>query len=276
MKRKPVLIALAGSNAVAMDVVAQHLVSKHGFASTSWNTPLEELCLATNPVIWLPGSWGWGKHRTLAKIIDEMGWGEAMNIPQVEDFVFSLQCGVENNLGSTAFTDATVEHIKRTLRSGKSVVVQDTETLIEAKRVLELNGNIVLVDSSGGEYVPASAHAIAVVEDCDTEEVLKEKTSIVFKTLDAEVNQDDDVEVHAELYIARMEQTVQRSKAMAINTIVGVAAPENVGIDEYIKRHRVAVSEMPDGVIAVQVDGELAGEVLYEDGLLTVDILIAR
>jgi len=276
MKRRPVLIALTGENAVAMDIVAKHLVDNHNFVSTSWNTPIADLCLAVNPVVWLPTKWWWGKSRKLADIIDEYGWDRAMEIPPVEEFVLSIQCGTEDSVSRTAFTDATTEYIKNALRSGKNVVVTDTEMLIEAKRTLELNGNVVLVDSMRHDYPPASAHAIAVIEDCDTEETLKEKASIVFKTLDAEVNQDDDVEVHAELYIARMEQTVQRSKAMAINTIVGVAAPENVGIDEYIKRHRVAVHEMPDGVIAVHVDGELAGEVMYEDGLLTVDILIAR
>jgi hypothetical protein len=73
-----------------------------------------------------------------------------------------------------------------------------------------------------------------------------------------------------------MQQTVDRSIALAIRTIISIAAPEEADLEGYIKRHRIRVEMDENGVTSVGVDDELAGEVFYEDGVLTIDAFIAR
>lgn len=283
MKRRATLIALTGYATSGKDAFADCLVEKHGYVKVGWADALYLVCLDINPVIW-QHSWKPWKWERLASIVDRVGWVEAKKIKQVRKLLQNVGSSARKHMGEDAWVNALVPKVKKLLRDGKNVVITNTRFKNEARAVSELNGNLVLInrpgvgpindhESEGGE---AFRYAIAEVDNEGTIEELAVKATTIHETLEAEANGDLEALVHPELYVTRMQQTVDRSIAVAIRTILTIAAPEQVELDDYMKRHRVSVQQDENGVTSVGVDDELAGEVFYEDGVLTIDAFVAR
>jgi hypothetical protein len=283
MKRRGLLLALTGYATSGKDAFADCLVEKYHYTKFGWADAIYSFCLDINPYIWRPAwnKWPWQR---LADIVGEIGWTEAKKIKQVRELLQLVGTSAREHMGEDVWVNALIPKVKKVLQTGGHVAITNTRFKNEARAVAELDGNVVKISRPGvgpvnshiSDAGEAFRYAIAEVENEGSIEELAEKASHVHETLLAEATGDKDALVHPELYVVRMQQTVDRSMAMAIRTIVSIAAPEHVELDDYIKRHRVAIHEDEDGITQVGIDGELAGEVLYEDGVLTMDAFIAR
>lgn len=279
MKRRGILIALTGYATSGKDEFADCLVREHGYVKVGWADALYRLALEINPLI-LCGWW----PRHLQDIVDDKGWTDAKKTPGVRKFLQHLGMSVRNNLGEDAWVNAILPVVRAHLRAGTDVAITNTRFKNEAAAVLELDGTLVKITRPGvgpvNEHVSDSGEcfplALAEVENNSTIEDLAEKATIIHDTLLSERTDDRTIPVHAEMYVTRLNQTAARAISLCVRNILSIAAPEDADISQYVKRHRVAVIDSDEGTTQVAVDGELAGEIFYEDGIVTMDAFIAR
>lgn len=273
MKRRGVLISLAGDDAIGIETFTGCLESDMGYARYSWRDVPRELCLSLSPDVCLEDG------ITLANAVSSLGWEKTEEYTTARNRVDHILSAMENHVGVGSHTESLAKKIAKDIRSGRGVVVTDTSLACEVRRSKELDGNLIVITKDSlncDKRVPVAPHAFAIIESSGSQEAMARQAQTMHKTLDAEANRDDGVDINPQVYVARMQQTVDRSIAMAVKAIIGIAAPERADIDEYVKRHRVEAVQRIDGSVAVEIDGDLAGEVYYEDGLLTIDTLLAR
>lgn len=273
MKRRGIFIALAGSDSHSIEVIANHLSTEHGYARHSWLDAVRGIGLSANPLVWQPK--GEKKAQRLASVVADIGWKSAESIPAIRSYLRTISEGMSEHIGDDVIAGAVCAKIAKEIRNGRNVLITETTRKCEVKAVSNLDGNLLVV-SRDPDSEELSKYAFASVEVWASDDALRRNTDIIHRTLDAEANGDMDAMVSPDIYVARMDRTVQRCIAMAAKSIVGISAPEHVGAEEFASRHRVNVSASRDGPVEVRIDGDLAGEVFYEDGLLTIEARIAR
>lgn len=279
MKRRGILIALTGYATSGKDEFADCLVRSHGYVKVGWADAIYRLALSLNPTIWR----GWWP-RKLDAIVGAVGWTEAKKIPAVRNYLQLLGTAARDEMHENVWADSLMPAVKDHLRSGTDVVITNTRFKNEAAQVLELDGTLVKITRPGvgpvNEHVSDSGEvfplALAEIENDSDIESLSQKANALHATLLSEKTDDHTIPVHSGMYVVRMQQTAARAISLCIRNILSIAAPEDADVSQYVKRHRVEVVQSEDGSTSVVVDGSLAGEVFYEDGVVTMDAFIAR
>jgi hypothetical protein len=275
-----IFVALTGYATSGKDAFADFLVEEFGYEKMSFADPLYDLCLSINPVIWRP----WRGWQPLQKIIDEIGWNEAKKIDGVRRMLQKYGMKCRELFGEDVFVNVLIGRAKECLRKGKNVVAVSMRFANEARAVIEADGSVLKISRPGvgpvNEHISDSGQAfefaMAEIYNDGGLDNLRNAAIATHKSLVAEKNKETDALVHPEIYVARMHQTVKRSFALGVKLVVSVAAPEDCTATEYAKRHRVEVAAEDGSTAIVFVDGEAAGEVEYDDGILFVECYIAR
>jgi len=287
-----VLLGLCGYATVGKDLFADHLVEQFGYIKVGWSDPLCQLALVINPELVVGATVSRWRRKTievkehLDSIVGRLGWVKAKEIPAVRQFLQVLGTeGVRECLGQDAWINASMPKIKKLLRAGEHVVVTNCRFENEGAAIKKAGGWIVKVNRPG--VGPVNSHksdaglvfgmATFDIENDGAPEDLAPKARELHLVLDDEQRIPEYGDTDA--YVRRYEETVQNAFRLGIGTILQVAAPVGTDVEDWMKRHKVEgiqhVNEDSTPFI-VEVDGEDAGEINYEDGVMTIDIFVAR
>lgn len=150
----PTVVGLTGRAGSDKDAAAAVLVSRHGFTSYAFSTPLQDVLLAMDPYV--------GERTRLRAVIDDLGWKRALDDPRhgpaLRRYMVTLGQAMRAQFGD----DVLVKHLRRRLAdeygpdlAGARVVVRDVRLPDEARLVNDLGGRVVAVVSPG---VPRRPH----------------------------------------------------------------------------------------------------------------------
>ena len=285
-KRKPgVLLCLTGYATAGKDALADILVRKYGYEKFSWADPLYEIALACNPWIKCKN----GVFIRMQELVGSIGWTEAKEEPEVRAFLQNLGTeGIRNNLGEDSFVNAMSPVIKEKLREGVNCVVTNTRFQNEVAAGIRMDGMLAVVENYRVD-APVNSHvsdaglafkdANMVIQNHGTLDDLEHEADVVHDSMQAA--RDETVDPRALLSLeqieARWDQTIRRAINLGVEMVVACAAPYDCdSFKKWKKRHELEVEFLDKDTISIFIDSEEAGTVEYNNGILTVDVNLAR
>lgn len=149
-----ILIGLSGYARSGKDTVAKILQDKYDITPLSFTTALNDVLLATNPIIVVDNHF---QPIRLCEIIDEIGWEKAKDVhPEVRRLQQKLGTdGVRNNISKDAWVQALYNNNKDLIDNGKAAIT-NVRFPNELIFVREYGGYVIRVVRPG--YFPANGH----------------------------------------------------------------------------------------------------------------------
>lgn len=260
-------MGLTGYAGCGKDTFADGLT---GFHKMGFADPLYKMAIKVNPVIWTP----WPKR--LSTLVEKVGWTKAKKYPKARRLLQELGDLVRENLSSQAFIDAMRPRVLKKLAKGEDVVITNVRYPNEADFILELGGSILRIDRPGttscnehsSDAGKAFEYASSTLQNAGTAEMLSQSA-------DAAINEilGPKRNMHP---IGAYHAAVSRGLAEGVKCVLRTAAPATTVTAEWLKRHSVELEQGMDEAIIVLVDGEEAGEVSFQDNVITIDVVVAR
>lgn len=282
-----VLMALTGYGTAGKDEFADTLVEQFGYVKMGWSDPLYQLALVIDPDL-VVGKWlWWDKKERLSSIAGRLGWTKAKETPAVRQFLQVLGTeGVRECLGQDAWISASLPKIRRLIKEGENVVITNCRFENEGAVIKELGGWLIRVTRPGVGPVNNHVSDAGLVFDMTDFEIANDGTieDLAPKAAELHAILEDDMRIpeygDTAAYVKRYEATVANAFKHGLAAILRVAAPIDSDPESWIKRHQCDGWERPDmsgdTTFTVEIDGDEAGELHYEDGILTIDIFVAR
>ena len=285
--RRGILIGLTGHAGAGKDAFANGLVKNLGYAKVSFASPV--LRIAMDLGLTVPHSNRFlrllGIRQELESLIVKVGYVEAKKIPEVRSLLQNLgERVIRGELGDDVLIKAVMPDVKRMLKAGRNVVISGVRTRAEAKAILEADGMLYMIHRPGVEAVnnsqleagEAFEFAMCHINNDDGLDSLESKaieahSSLVLAQGD---NPGMGAIVNVQQVLAAAEQTAARAIALGTKMVLSVAAPDE-DLEGYISRHEVCIIG-GEYERDVTVDGELAGEVSFSNGVLRAEAFIAR
>ena len=114
------ILGLTGYSSAGKDTVADYLVKEHGFTRLAFADKVRDLAKHLNPSLGYP-------EMPLSTILENLGWDEAKQIPDVRQYLQTLGTSCREVLGSDVWIQAMAEsHAKR-------IVITDVRFVNEAE-----------------------------------------------------------------------------------------------------------------------------------------------
>lgn len=282
-----VLIGLTATARSGKDTFADHLVEQFDYIKMGWCDPLYQLATVIDPEL-VVGIFAWRcKKERLSSIVGRLGWTKAKEIPSVRQFLQVLGTeGVRECLGQDAWISASLPKIRKLIREGENVVITNCRFPNEGAIIKELGGWLIRVTRPGVGPVNNHVSDAGLVFDMADFEIENDGSIADLAPKAAELHDllSDDLRIpeygDTEAYVKRYEATVASALKHGLEAVLKVAMPIDADPDEWMQRHQCKAWQQPDlsgdTTFTVEVDGEEAGELHYEDGILTVDIFVAR
>jgi hypothetical protein len=266
------LIGLTGYATCGKDAVADILVEKYGYKKYGFADRMYSMALEINP--WIRDGW---RPRRLADIVRCVGWTEAKRIKSVRSYLQWIGTDVgRKHLGQDVWINSMMPQVMEDMRNGHNVVITNCRYENEAIAIEDAGGCIVLVERPG--VGPANSHSsesgecferavFRIINDGDLSDL--EEWADALEACIAGTHPDNEANILPFLH------TIRRGMANGLRLVLNVAAPASVATEDWMKRHRVMILPLNEG-IEVFVDGESAGRVRYSDNILEIDARIAR
>ena len=282
------LIGLTGYATAGKDEFADRLVEEFGYHKLSFADPMYEMAVILNPTVKCIDAYGMEYKALLSDVVDEYGWTKAKRFADVRSFLQRL--GTEAGrkcIGEDVWVNALDPRAKKLIKSGENVVVTNVRFKNEARWVTRNGGFVVRINrpgigpvnnhpSDGGE---AFDFAICDVSNDGTKEDLRNVARHIHHSLSKGRDEDKG---SPKLILAAYRETVHRAIELGAKLILDVSAPVGADLHEFTRRHNVTASDRDEsgdpGVsdFEIEIDGECAGSLRYEDGVLTVDVHVSR
>lgn len=280
------LIALTGYATSGKDAFADALGAQYGYVKMGFADAICSLAIVINPRLYI-GRLRWWK---LSKIVSRYGWTEAKKFPAVRRYLQLLGSeGGRACLGEDCWVDALMPRVIKLMRAGENVVITNVRFANEAQAILDLGGDIIRIIRNGVGQVnehnsdkgEAFQYAIEDVYNNGTLSDLAREAARIHGSINAGTpnNRGRWEAVDANLAIRRYNAVIERAIQRGIHLVMEVAAPEDADLESYALRHECTADlDMEEDTLAyaVKIDGEDAGVVSYEEGVVSVDIFLAR
>lgn len=126
------LIGIGGRLAAGKDVVADHLVEKHGWVKLGMSDPLLDMALILNPRVQVIPDYDDKYGRTapdpkypfLQEVVDRLGYVKAKEIPEVRTFLQRLGTDIgRNRIDENMWIDQAEKNIYEHMKDGSNVVI---------------------------------------------------------------------------------------------------------------------------------------------------------
>lgn len=282
-KKPGIFICLTGYATAGKDAFADILVRNHGYEKFSWADPLYEIALACNP--WMKCKNG--LFCRLAAIVGAVGWTEAKKEPEVREYLQVLGTeGIRRHLGEDSFVDAVLPEIKKRLRRGVNCVVTNTRFKNEVAAGVRADGTLVRIENYRVD-APVNNHvsdaglafdeARIAVPNHGTLEDLELEAERLHNSLKTAQRASFHPPMSLEQMEARWDSTVDRAIALGVEAVVQCAAPYDCdSFKEWRERNPIEMSQGDGDTLSVFINNEEAGTVCYSNGILTVDVNLAR
>lgn len=280
------LIGLTGYATSGKDAFADALVAQYGYVKVGFSDALYAFALVINPRLYI-GRLRWWKLRD---VVSRYGWTEAKKFPAVRRFLQLLGTeGGRECLGEECWLDALMPKVTKLMRAGENVVITNVRFANESQAVLDLGGDIIRIIRDGVGPVnehntdkgEAFQYAIEDVYNNGSLSDLAREAKRIHGSINAGTpnNHGRWEAVDANLATRRYNAVIERAIQRGIHLVMEVAAPEDADLENYALRHECTADldiEEDTLAYAVRIDGEDAGVVGYEDGVVSVDIFLAR
>lgn len=264
------LIGLTGYEGSGKDTLADGLVDSLCYTKMGFADPLRAIAVLTNPDIKEAGE-------CLKDLVDRLGWDKAKReYIEIREHLQWLGDLLRENVAKDVFIYSLMQRAAPLLKAGKNVVVTDVRYANEVKAITGAGGRVVHIDRPGVQPVnnhsSASGEAFPLadikIENNEDAEAFRKRASDIHDILFVDSGKEDVLGVY--------QKTIERSIAEAIRYVLHVAAPASGATQEWMNRHRVELSALNSKQIDILVDDEPAGEVSYQDNVITVDAYVAR
>ena len=140
------ILGLTGYSSAGKDTVADYLVKEHGFTRLAFADKVRDLAEHLNPSLGYP-------EMPLSTILENLGWDEAKQIPDVRQYLQTLGTACREIQGENVWIQAVDnehwESIARARRNSGHVVITDVRFANEAHWVELSGGRIVRVTRPG-------------------------------------------------------------------------------------------------------------------------------
>lgn len=139
------LIGLVGLAQSGKDTAAAHLVERGDFVRVAFADPLREMLYALNPIVSFDGFEPVVYPVRLVETVDQCGWDEAKQIPEVRGLLQRLGTEAMRAQDPYFWIRRAGDNIHEARRAGKHVVVTDVRFINEADFIVENGGHIIEV-----------------------------------------------------------------------------------------------------------------------------------
>lgn len=284
----PQLIGLCGFAGSGKDEFADALEDMYDYVKVGWSDSLCLLAIVVNPRLYI-GRLRWWK---LDRIVGTYGWTKAKKFPSVRKFLQVLGTeGGRECIHPDVWILSLMPRVKAMLRQGYNVVVTNCRFENECQAVLALGGTVGRVmregvgpvNSHSSDQGLAFKYASFLIRNADHKDwkmhLYDEAERVHESLLAGNTGATSPPPVDAEMATDRFNSIVDRAVSGGISLILNAAAPEYTDPGEYVNRHdcKSEISIVENGLVhTVLIDGEIAGSVHYEDGVVDVEMFLAR
>jgi hypothetical protein len=283
-----VLIGLCGFARSGKDEFADALSRRFGYVKLGWADALYEVALAIDPAITVKKLFGVFKiQKPLSKIVAKVGWTKAKENMEVRNFLQRLGTEVgREKIHPNVWIWALEPKIKEHLKKGDSVVVTNCRFENEAEAINRLGGSIIRVVRPGvgpvnahsSEAGFANKHAIWEVINDGTIEDLEEKAVHLNREMIRPVERPEEDEEG--IMVGRFREVCERALKLGVRYILQLSSPDPEEAEEWVHRNRVEAtlseSDGFDKEVSIEVNGDEAGAISLNDGIIVVECYLAR
>jgi len=279
-----ILLGFTGSEGSGKDSAVNRLVEKYNYKRLSFADNLRSLVYEFNPPLHAGIVSNLG-FRCIKEIVDSTGWDAAKQWPEVRRILQDYGSLMRLHLGEDVFIDPLDTEIRELIRAGTNVAISDVRYPNECRRIINIGGKIV--DVTKPNMAPVNSHssaqglakpyAMCAIDNSGTLGDLHMTVDLLHESLLGCRKSVDELRYSPDIAIASFKDSVQRAMALGLNLVLDVSAPGTTDTKNWSRRHKVEVhGEENVNSIDIEVDGDSAGNVTYEDGVLTVDAFLAR
>ena len=288
------LIGLTGYATAGKDVAADALAENEQYRKFGFADALYKLALWLDPVLDAYTDQGflwrlvhiampWLFHKSLSEIVNDIGWTEAKRIPAVREFLQEFGMAVRREVGEDAWVNATMRKVDSALTKGKNCVITNVRFKNEAEAVRSRDGLIVRVDRPGtgpvnghvSDQGEAFGYADTSVKNNGTKKHLAQQILGVHQSIAPQAGSPID----ADAAVAHFENQLDRCCTEAFRSIVSMASPGTLDVDDYIESNQASLYALLDDDsehYQVNVGGSVVGSIRLEDGVITTQYRVAK
>lgn len=137
----PTLIGISGKARNGKDTAGAFLCDAHGYKRFAFADPLKQMAYDIDPRIDAIHGLRW--------LVDQMGWEEAKNIPEVRRFLQALGRAARDNLDKGVWIRATMRDVDRHIKDGGKALITDMRYENETEAVAKRDGFLLRIERPG-------------------------------------------------------------------------------------------------------------------------------